>query len=77
MQTGAMLFFHLFDRKNFSAKASELGEFLLNRLKPLLPLAVSNPRLRAIPALKPINPVQFLNLSDFCTETPYLFTENF
>ena len=49
-----MLFFHLFDRKNFSAKASELAEFLLNRLKPLLPLTVSDPCLCAILDLKSV-----------------------
>jgi hypothetical protein len=32
MQPGAVLFFPLFNRKNSSAKASELGEFLLDRL---------------------------------------------
>jgi len=32
MQPGAVLFFPLFNRKNSSAKASELGELLLDRL---------------------------------------------
>ena len=35
-----MLIVHLFDRKNLATKTSELGQFLLNCLQPLLPLTM-------------------------------------
>lgn len=71
-----MLVFHLFNRENLAAKTSELGKFLLNCLQPFLPLAVSNLGLGSIPISKAILIIQFLNLSDLRTETPYLFTKN-
>lgn len=54
MQTGAMLFLHLFHRANSSAKVCELGEFLLDCLQPLVPLAVSDLSLDPISALTSI-----------------------
>src|SRR5215469_13681005 len=68
---------HLCDRAHPAAKGSELSEFPLNGLQPFVPLAVSDLSLRIVRTSKPINPVQFLNLSDLCLEKPDLFTENF
>jgi len=42
-----------------------------------MPVAVSDLSLRAIPALKPILLVQFLNLSNLHPEMPDLFPKNF
>lgn len=42
-----------------------------------MPLRVTDLSLRAIPALKPISLVQFLNLSNLRPETPDLFPKNF
>jgi hypothetical protein len=42
-----------------------------------MPLRVTDLSLRAIPALKPISLVQFLNLSNLHPETPDLFPKNF
>ncbi len=76
MQTAAVLFLHLFYRTNPSAKVSQLGEFLLNCLQPLVPLAVSNLRLDFISARTSILIVQLLNLSDLGAETSDFFTKN-
>jgi hypothetical protein len=42
-----------------------------------MPLRVTDLSLRAIPALKPIALVQFLNLSNLHPETPDLFPKDF
>lgn len=39
-----MLFLHLLNRLNSTAKASKQGEFLLDFQQPFLPLPVSNMR---------------------------------
>jgi hypothetical protein len=61
MQTGAMLFFPLFDRENSSAEVSELGEFLLDRLQPFKPFVVRELILRVHPisTVPPIVVIQF------------------
>lgn len=71
-----MLFLHLFYRTNASAKVCQLGEFLLDCLKSLVPLAVSDLRLDFVSALASILIVQLLNLSDFCAEIPDFFTKD-
>ena len=75
MQPGAVLFFPLFDRENSSAKASELGEFLLDRLQPFLPLTVSDLSLWFMSAFTSVLIVQLLNLSDLSAETRNLFSK--
>ena len=72
-----MLCFPLFDRENSSAKASELGKFLLDGLQPLMPLTVSDLSLWFISTSKPKSVVQLLNLSDLGAETPNLFAKHF
>jgi hypothetical protein len=76
MQPRSVLFFPLFDRENSSAKASELDEFLLDCLKPFLPLAVSDMSLCIVVALTPILFIQFFELSDLVTETADLFAKH-
>lgn len=76
MQAGAMLLLHLFDGKNLAAKASELGQFLLNFQQPFLPLAVSDLGLCFILISKTKLFVQLLDVRDLRTETPYLFPKN-
>jgi hypothetical protein len=73
MQPGAVLLLHLLYRTNPPAKASELGKFLLDRLQPFIPLAVSGMSSWLIPALTAILLVQLLNLSNLHSETPDLF----
>jgi hypothetical protein len=79
MRTGAVLFFHLFHRVNSSAKVCELGEFLLNRLKPFQPLVVRELCLRvhSISTVTPIVVIQLLKLCDLSAETPNLFSKHF
>lgn len=76
MQPRAVPFLHLFDRKNLGAKASELDKFLLDCLQTFLPLDVSDLSLRAIPAMKLMFFVQFLNLSNLLSETRNFFPKN-
>jgi len=54
MQASAMLLLHLFHRTNSSAKVCELREFLLNRLQPLVSLAVIDLSLYVISVLTPV-----------------------
>jgi len=71
-----VLFLHLFDRAHAAAQVSELGEFLLDGLKPLKPLAVSDLRLDFIDPRTPVLIVQLFNLSDLCAETSNFFTKD-
>jgi len=68
-----MLFLHLFDRSKSSAKTSDLGEFLLDFLQSILPLAVSKVGLRIGSGLTAILLVQFLKLYDLNTQSSNLF----
>ena len=77
MQPGAMLFFHLFDRKYFTTQARQLGKLLLDFLQPFLPQAVSDLRLCAIPAMKPVFFVLPLNLRNLDAQIPDLSPQNF
>ena len=72
-----MLFLHLLDRMNSSAKISELGKFLLDFLQPLVPLAVSDLRLCVVSAFTSILPVQLLKLPNLSAETTDLFPKDF
>jgi hypothetical protein len=72
-----MLLFSFFDGENASAKASELSQFLLDRLKPFLPLAVSSVSLRFISPPTSILVVQLLNLSDFGAQAADLVAKHF
>ena len=76
MQTGAVLFFPLFDRENPSAKASELDQFLLDGLQPFLPLAVGDLSLCFIAAVTPILVIQLLKVCDLVAEMPDLFAKH-
>jgi hypothetical protein len=64
MQPGTVLFFPLFDRENSLAKASELGEFLLDSFQPLLPLAVSYLSLGSVAVLTPCTSILVIQLSN-------------
>jgi hypothetical protein len=72
-----VLCFPLFDRENPSAKASKLGKFLLNRLQPLLSLAVSDLGLCFVSAFTTILVVQLLKLCDLNAEKSNLFPKDF
>jgi hypothetical protein len=72
-----VLLLHLFDRENSSAEASELGKFLLNRLQPLLALAMSDVGLCVVVAFTPILVVQRLKLCDLGTEKSNLVAKDF
>jgi len=79
MQPGTVLFFPLFDRENSLAKASELGEFLLDSFQPLLPLAVSYLSLGSVAVLTPctsILVIQLSNLGDLGAQIADLFAEH-
>jgi len=71
-----MLFLHLFHRTNSSAKVSELREFLLDCLQPLVPLAVIDLSLYFISVLTPVSIVQLSNLRDLGAETPNFFAKH-
>jgi hypothetical protein len=71
-----VFFLHLFHRTYATAKIRELDEFLLDGLKPLLPLSVRDMRLDVIAALKSILGIQLLKLSDLRAETADLFAKH-
>jgi hypothetical protein len=79
IQSRAVLVFPLFDRENLSAESSELGEFLLDGLQPLMPFVVRELSLREHPVStsKPKSVVQLLKLCDLGAETPNLFAKHF
>jgi hypothetical protein len=77
MQPGAVLVFPVFERENLSAKASKLGEFLLDFLQPILPLGVGKLRMCVLCAFTTILLVQFFKACDFRAETSNLFAEDF
>ena len=72
-----MLFLHLLDRTNSSAKISELGKFLLDFLQPLVPLAVSDLRRYVASDFTSILSVQLVKLGDLNAETTDLFPKDF
>jgi len=53
-----------------------LGKFLLDRLQPFVPLAVSDLRLLFIQAALSVRLIQLYNMSDFRSETCDLFLKN-
>lgn len=71
-----MLFLHLLDGENPTAKIRELGEFLLDGLQPLMPLAVSDLLLGVVAALTSIPVIQCLQLSDLGAETGNFFAKH-
>jgi hypothetical protein len=74
-QTGAVLFLHLFNRMNSTAKTSEQREFLLDFQQPFLPLPVINMRLRILSPFPAIPLIQFLKLCDFGPKPGNLFAK--
>ena len=74
-----MLLLHLFHGLCSWAKASELGEFLLDGLEPFMPLAVSDLSLgfMAPTPSKPILIVQLFEVCNFAAETLNLFAQDF
>ena len=76
MQARTVLFFPLFDGENAPAKTRQLYQFLLNCLKPFLPLAVSDMGLCIVVALTPILFIHFFELSDLVAETADLFAKH-
>jgi hypothetical protein len=76
MQACEVLFFHLVDRMKLPAKIADLGKLLLDRLEPLVPLAVSDLSLRSIRSSKTVFVVQLLNVSNLSAQTRNLFPEN-
>jgi hypothetical protein len=68
-----MLFLHLLNRTESSAKTSDLGEFLLDFKQSLLPLAVSKVGLHVGLGLTTITLVQFLKLHNLNTQSGNLF----
>ncbi len=76
MQPRTVLFFPLFDGENSPAKTRQLYQFLLDCLKPFLPLAVSDMSLCVVVALTPILFIRFFELSDLVAETADLFAKH-
>ena len=76
MRRGAVFFLDLLNRKNSPSEVRELGEFLLDGLQPLVPLAVSDLRLGFVAALTPVPVVQFLKVRDLGTESRNLFAKH-
>lgn len=68
-----MPFLHLFNRTESSAKTSDLGEFLLDFLEPIPPLAMSKMGLRVGSGLTAIPLVQFLKLHYLNTQSGNFF----
>jgi len=80
VQAGAVLFFSFLDRENSAAKASELDQFLLDRLQALKPLAVSDLRFGGKAAMTSgpsILLIELLKLRDLSAEAPNLFAKHF
>ena len=76
MQSGAVLFFPLFDGEHPSAKASELGQLLLDRLQPFVSLTVRDLSRGFVATLTPVLLVQFLKVSDLGPEPPNLVAKH-
>jgi hypothetical protein len=80
MQAGAVLFFSFFDRQNSPAKASQLDQFLLDRLQPFKSLAVSDLRFGGKAALTSgpsILLIERLKLRDLSAEACNLIAKHF
>ncbi len=80
MQAGTVLFFSFFDRQNSPAQTSELDQFLLDRLQPFKPLAVSDLRFGGVAALTSgpsILLIELLKLRDLSAEASNLFAKHF
>jgi len=75
--TRAVLFLHLLNRTNSSAKISKLRELLLDFSQPLVPLAVGKLRLCVLSGCTSILLVQFSKLFDFGAEKSNLFAKDF
>ena len=71
-----MLFLHLLNRMNSTAKTSQQREFLLDFQQPFLPLPVSNMRLRILSPFLSVPLVQFLKLCNFGPKPGNLFAKN-
>jgi len=76
MQPRTVLFFPLFDGENSPAKTRQLYQFLLDCLKPFLPLAVSDMSLCVVVPLTPILFIRFFELSDLAAEAADLFAKH-
>ncbi len=76
MQPGLVLRFPLFNRENFSSEVCELHQFLLDRLQPLVPLAVSDLSLCFVSTFTSIPMVQFLKVCDLAAEICNLFAKH-
>jgi hypothetical protein len=76
MQPGTVLFFPLLDGEHPSAKAGELGKFLLDRLQPFVSLAVRDLSRGFVATLTPVLLVQFLKVSDLGPEPPNLVAKH-
>ena len=69
-----MLFFSLFHGENPLAKISELGELLLDSLKPFVSLAVSHLSLGVRMGLAPVLGIQLLEVCDLSAKIADFFT---
>ena len=76
MQTGPVLFLHLFDRPHFPPQSGKLRKFLLNSLEPLLPVPVRHLSMLLIALVPPIPFVQLVNLGNLHPQTPNFFPQN-
>jgi len=75
--TRAVLFLHLLNRTNSSAKISKLGEFLLDFLQPLVSPAVGKLRLYVLSGFTSILLVPLFKLCDFGAEKSNLLAKDF
>ena len=72
-----MFFFSLLHGKDATAKASELGQFLLDLLQAFQSLTVSDLSLLLVAIVIPVLVVQFFYLRDLAAEARDLFAKNF
>jgi hypothetical protein len=77
MQAAGALFSYRFNGLNFSTEVAQLGEFALNGLQTLVPLAVSFLGLGPVPIAVTVLLVQILNVGDLGSEPRNLFAEDF
>ena len=77
VQAAGALLSYCFHGLNFSTEVAQLGEFALNGLQTLVPLAVSFLGLGPVPIAVTVLLVQILNVGDLRSEPRNLFAKDF
>jgi hypothetical protein len=76
LDAGTVVFSYLICGMNGAAKVGQAAQFLLNALKPFMPLPVRDLVLGPIAFATPILLVQLMELGNLCPQTPDLFLED-